>query len=122
MEEEIAALSRNHTWELVPYQGQKVVDCKWVFKTKFKADSSILKHKARLVAKGFQQTPGLDFGETFSPVVKPTTIRIVLTIAVTFNWSVRQLDVNNAFLYEDLDEDIYMSPPLSMNLSSLIKF
>ncbi|KAK4265765.1 hypothetical protein QN277_026778 [Acacia crassicarpa] len=109
MKEEYEALCRNHTWVLVPHQGQKLVDCKWVFKTKFKSDGSILKHKARLVANGFQQSAGIDYGETFSPVVKPTTILLILTLAVTFRWQIRQLDVNNAFLNGYLKEDVFMS-------------
>jgi len=97
---------------LVPFDGiQKLVDCKWVYKTKFKADGSILKHKARLVAKSFQQVTGVDYTETFSPVVKPTTIHIILRIAVTFNWDVKQLDVNNAFLNGYLQEDVFMKQP-----------
>lgn len=71
----------------------------------------ILKHKARLVAKGFQQTTGIDFGETFSLVMQTTTIRVVLTIAVTYNWEVRQLDVNNAFLNGYLQEGVFMKQP-----------
>lgn len=93
------------------YHGtQKLVDCRWVFKNKFKADGSLLKPKARLVAKGFQQVPSIGYGETFSSVVKPTTIRVILTIAITFNWEIRQLDVNNAFLNEYL-QDVYMRQP-----------
>ncbi|KAK4268343.1 hypothetical protein QN277_025013 [Acacia crassicarpa] len=111
MKTELHALSRNKTWLLVPYRGQKLVDCRWVFKTKFKPDSSVLKHKACLVAKGFQQSAGIDYGETFSPVVKPTTIRLILTLAVTFNWEVRQLDVNNAFLNGYLKEEVFMTQP-----------
>lgn len=95
MEEEFKALQHNRTWELVPYNNtQKLIDWKWVFKTKFQQDGSLLKHKARLVAKGFQQAPRLDYRETFSPVVKPTTIRVVLAIAVTSRWEIRELDVN----------------------------
>jgi len=66
-----------------------LVDCKWDYKIKFKVDGSILKHKARLVAKGFQQVAGVDYTETFSLVVKPTTIHITLSIVVTFNWDVK---------------------------------
>lgn len=112
MKDEFDALQRNCTWKLVPYTGhEKLVDCRWVFKTKFKPDGTILKHKARLVAKGFQQEAGIDYSETFSPVVKPTTIRIVLTIAATKNWEVRQLDVNNAFLNGILHEQVFMRQP-----------
>ena len=112
MKDEYDALLRNRTWILVPRNhSQSLVDCKWVYKTKYKPDGSILKHKARLVAKGFQQSPGLDYGETFSPVVKPTTIRVVLSIAVTHGWEIRQLDVNNAFLNGYLQETVFMKQP-----------
>ena len=94
MEKEYQALMSNQTWLLVPYQGQEnIIDSKWVFKTKYKADGTIERRKARLVAKGFQQTAGLDYEETFSPVVKLSTIRIILSIAVHLNWEVKQLDI-----------------------------
>lgn len=112
MESEFQALMKNGTWILVPRSGsQKLVDSKWVFKIKYNSDGSILKHKARLVAKGFQQTPGVDFGETFSPVIKATTVRIILTLAVTYGWQVRQMDVNNAFLNGHLQEVVFMRQP-----------
>lgn len=112
MQVEFDALQRNKTWILVPSNSaHSLVDCKWVFKTKFKPDGCIWNYKARLVAKGFQQSPGLDYGETFSSVVKSTTIRVVLTIAVTFGWEVRQLDVNNAFLNGHLQENVFMKQP-----------
>jgi histone deacetylase 1/2 len=74
-------------------------------------DGSINKYKARLVAKGFHQHAGSDFTETFSPVVKPVTVRIVLTLAVTHRWTIQQIDVNNAFLNGTLEEEVYMQQP-----------
>ncbi|KAB2595380.1 hypothetical protein D8674_030830 [Pyrus ussuriensis x Pyrus communis] len=110
MQEEIHALHSQGTWSLVSLPSQKnLVGCKWVFKLKRNADGSIGRHKARLVAKGFSQEPGLDFGETFSPVVKPTTVRLVLSLAAHFGWSLRQLDVKNAFLHGVLQEEVYIS-------------
>ena len=106
------ALTANHTWTLVPFQGQNnIIDSKWVFKTKYKANDSIERRKARLVAKGFQQTAGLDYDETFSQVVKSSTTRIVLSFAVHLNWEVRQLDINNAFLNGNLKENVFMHQP-----------
>ncbi|KAM2172488.1 hypothetical protein FF2_035315 [Malus domestica] len=112
MEEELHALHTQHTWSLVPLPHNKnLVGCKWVFKIKKHADDSISRYKARLIAKGFNQEKGIDYGETFSPVVKPTTVRLVLALTANFGWSVRQLDVKNAFLHSILQEEVYMTQP-----------
>ena len=112
MEEEIRALEHNETWVLVPRpEDLNVVGSKWVFKNKFKKNGTLDRHKARLVAQGYTQIPGLDFGETFSPVIKHTTIRVILSLAVTKKWVMRQLDVKNAFLHGFLKEIIYMEQP-----------
>ena len=107
MTAEFLALLRNKTWTLVFLPpGKNLIGCTWVFRLKKHADGSIARHKARLVAQGFAQEAGFDFVETFSPVVKPTTIRLILSIAVTNGWPIRHLDVNNAFLNGDLEEEI----------------
>ncbi|GKA76472.1 retrovirus-related pol polyprotein from transposon RE1 [Tanacetum coccineum] len=112
MRKELAALHNNDTWTLVPRpENQNVVGSKWLFRTKFCSDGSIERHKARLVAQGFSQIPGLDYSHTFSPVVKATTVRVVLSLAVIYGWKLHQLDVNNAFLHGHLTERVYMEQP-----------
>ena len=88
-----------------------IVGCKWVFHLKCKVDLSIDRHKARLVAKGFHQQLSIDFGETYSPVVKPITIRLVLSLAISAGWPICQIDVQNAFLDGWLSKDVYMAQP-----------
>jgi hypothetical protein len=82
-----------------------------VYKIKQKADESVDKFKARLVAKGFDQQNGVDYYETFSHVIKPATIRLVLALAVQFDWDIKQMDVSNAFLHGILDDEVYMEQP-----------
>uniref|UniRef100_A0A2N9HTS2 Reverse transcriptase Ty1/copia-type domain-containing protein n=1 Tax=Fagus sylvatica TaxID=28930 RepID=A0A2N9HTS2_FAGSY len=109
---EFDALLRNRTWSLVPSTAARnIIGCKWVFRIKRHANGSIERYKARLVAKGFHQQPGVDYSETFSPVIKPTTVRLVLSIAVSAGWSLRQIDIQNAFLHGDLSEEVFMSQP-----------
>ncbi|KAG4222827.1 hypothetical protein PC116_g28701 [Phytophthora cactorum] len=96
--------------------GQRAIGTKWVFKIKRKADGSIEKYKARLVAKGFKQKYGIDYTETFSPVVKYVTLRMVIALAKYFGWPLDQLDVVTAFLYGVMKEVVYCVVPEGVDL------
>ncbi|CAL0329743.1 unnamed protein product [Lupinus luteus] len=112
IKKELDALRSNETWVITSLPNdKKAIGCKWIFKVKYKADGSIERYKARLVAKGFTQTEGVDFLETFSPVVKMTTIRVILALASANNWHLHQLDINTAFLHGDLKENVFMRVP-----------
>jgi hypothetical protein len=112
MEDEYGALMRNETWRLVPPQPRRnLIDCKWVYKVKHKADGSIDRHKAQLVAKGFKKQLGIDYDDTFSPVIKHATIQLILSLVVSQGWTLQQLDIQNAFLHGVLKEDVYMKQP-----------
>ncbi|PKU82366.1 Retrovirus-related Pol polyprotein from transposon TNT 1-94 [Dendrobium catenatum] len=112
MKAEFSALQQNGTWSLVPRPTNKpILGCKWTFKNKLHPNGQIARHKARLVAQGCSQEFGVNYTETFSPVAKMVTIRILLTIAVQNQWPVIQLDVTNAFLHGDLSDEIYMKQP-----------
>ncbi|KAL8133051.1 hypothetical protein AgCh_008493 [Apium graveolens] len=112
MQKELEALHTNNTWDLVPLPAnKKPIGSKWVFKVKLKSDGSLERCKARLVAKGYNQKHGIDYQETFSPVVKMSTVRILLALAASRNWELHQLDVNNAFLHGTLKEVVYMQVP-----------
>jgi len=112
MNKELSTLKGQGISSLVLANPQaKSVGSKWVFRVKNNSDRSISRYKARLVVKGFLQRPGVDFGETYSPVAKHTTMRVILSLAASFDWSLHQLDVNNAFLHCTLTEEVYMSQP-----------
>ena len=112
MREEFDALQRNRTWQLVPRPPRaNVITGKWVFRHKTRPDGSLERYKARWVVRGFRQRAGVDFTDTFAPVVKPGTIRAVLQLAVSRAWPVHQLDVSNAFLHGHLDEQVFCQQP-----------
>ena len=112
MQDEYRSLIENRTWTLTPLPpGANIDGCKWIFKNKYNANGTFQQHKAWLMAKGYSQTEGLDYSETFSPVIKHTTIRVVLAHAVSAQWNIHQIDINNAFLNGDLHEDVYMQQP-----------
>src|SRR5713101_7790223 len=112
MNEEFNSLQKSNTWELVDLPpGRKLVQCKWVYKTKFAADGSPLKYKAILVAKGYSQVHGINYNETFAPVAKMDSIRLALAIAASRKWEVHHMDVKHAFQNGDLTEEIYMQQP-----------
>ncbi|GKA86585.1 ribonuclease H-like domain-containing protein [Tanacetum coccineum] len=112
MYDEYNALVKNGTWLLVPWPADiNMVRSMWLFKHKFHADGTLSRYKARLVANGSSQQLGVDFDETFSPVVKPATIRTVLSLVVSCKWPIHQLDVKNTFLNGDLSETVYMHQP-----------
>jgi hypothetical protein len=119
MVEEMTALRKNGTWDLVSLPGgKKSVGCKWVFTIKHNADGTVERYKARLVARGFTQTYGIDYEETFAPVAKMNSVRALLSCAANMNWPLLQFDVKNAFLHGDLEEEVYMTIPPGFSSSA----
>lgn len=113
MQSELAAMESNNAWTVVPLPPNKhTVGCRWVYKIKYNSDGSSERHKARLVAKGYTQQKGVDFTETFSPVAKLTTVKVLLALATQQHWHLCQLDVHHAFLHGDLHEEVYMDLPM----------
>lgn len=112
MQQELAALESNNTWELTTLpEGKRAIGSKWIYKLKLTPDGNIERYKARLVARGYNQIEGIDYKESLSPVAKTVTVRILLAVASSNSWPLHQLDINNAFLHGFLDEEVYLSPP-----------
>jgi hypothetical protein len=112
MKEEYDSIIKNETWELTELPENKTpIGSKWLFKYKFNVDGSIDKYKARLVAKGYSQKEGIDYEDTFAPVAKMNTIRLMITLATKNNWQLHQLDVKSAFFNGELKEEVYLVQP-----------
>ena len=112
MQSEMKSLSDNEVWELVKLpEGRKAIGCKWIFKTKIDGEGNIERYKARLVAQGFTQKFGVDYDQTFSPVVSFESIRSILAIAAKNGLKLHQMDVKTAFLNGELDEEIFLKQP-----------
>ena len=109
---EVESILNNHTWELVDLPpGNKPLGYKWIFKRKLKDDGTIDMYKARLVVKGFRQKEGLDYFDTYSPVTRITSIRLLIALAAVYDLQIHQMDVKTAFLNGELEEEIYMEQP-----------
>lgn len=116
--EELQAHKRNQTWDIVPLpSGCKTIKSKWVFKIKNNADGMPERYKARLVAKGCSQKAGIDYTETFSPVVRYETLRVLLAMSTLYDWDIDHLDAVVAFLQGNIEEEIYIEPPEGLEIS-----
>lgn len=112
VQEELQSIYDNQAWDLQELPiGRRVIGCKWVFSEKYNANNSIKRFKACLVAKGFNQTEGVDYSETFAPVVRISSIRTLIAWVTRNDFKSHQMDVKMAFLNGDLDEDVYMKHP-----------
>jgi hypothetical protein len=117
---ELESIYKNGTWDIVDGlpPGRQPIGCKWIFKRKLRPDGSVDKYKARLVAKGYSQQFGFDYDETFAPVAKFTSIRVILSVAAVLDLEAHQMDVKCAFLNGDLEEEIYMVVPEGVGTST----
>ena len=120
MKEELDALTKNHTWDLVSLPPrQSVVSCKWIYKIKTHSDGSIERYKAHLVAKSFTHEYEIDYEETFTPVARISSVHALLAIAAASKWDLFQMDVKNVFLNRELSEEVYMQPPPSLSVDPI---
>jgi hypothetical protein len=120
MDRELATLKKVGTWITVPRPTDKnIVSSKWVFRVKHKADSTIDKYKARLAARGFTQVYGVDYFVTFSPVAKLSSFRLILAIAVHYNWDAESFNFNGAYLNRELDDNACIHPPVTTAMRAL---
>jgi hypothetical protein len=121
MMEELKAFEDNQAWELVDVKkADRVVQCKWVFKKKFESDNKV-RFRARLVAKGFTQKEGVDYKETYSPVLRYSTLRLLFALSVKLKFTITHLDVTTAFLNGYLDENVYMQVPPNLECNSYLR-
>ena len=112
IQSELESMDKNHAWDMVkPPSGVNIVDSKWIFAIKRDANNEIVRFKARLVARGFSQAYGVDFWDTFAPVAKLTTYRLIFALATLEQWELHGVDITTAFLLGELEEDIYMALP-----------
>ena len=119
MKEELKSMADNNVWEMTELpKDSKRVGCKWVFKTKRDSKGNVERYKARLVAKGYTQKDGIDYKETFSPVSRKDSLRIVMALVAHFDLELHQMDVKTAFLNGDLEEEVYMDQPLGFETTS----
>nr|CAN64237.1 hypothetical protein VITISV_042666 [Vitis vinifera] len=112
MKDEMSSMRCNDVWDLFELpNGVKTIGCKWVFKTKKDSSGNVERYKVRLVAKGFNQKEGIDYTETFSPVSKKDSLRIILALVAHFDLELQQMDVKTASLNGELEEEVYMKQP-----------
>lgn len=117
MNMELDAMAANNTWTIMPLPPNKnTVGCRWVYKVKHGSNGTIERYKARLMAKGFNQKEGIDYFETYSPVAKLVTVKLILAIDAIKKWNMVQLGVNNVFLNGDLHEEVFMDIPPGLNI------
>lgn len=117
MNEELRAMVDNKTWFIVPlsYKVKSIV-CRWIYTNKMNLDRSLTRHKAQLVAKGYNQKEGVDYIDTFSPVAKLVTVKLLLALSDSQKWTLPQLDIQNAFLNGALFEEVFMDIPQGFNI------